>query len=309
MGTIRNKKPDLINSLINDSSQYNVMQFLRLLEQHLPQPISVTTNNPGLKLISAPELTFPASDIKSCTLQHQQLVTQLTFMGLCGVDSPLPQYFAEYIQANNANSACLYDFLNIFSNRIYTLLYLVWKKYHIFLNPEKSKYLNYLIALSGNILTPQDQQEYAFAGLMGSQHHNCSSLTAMLSDYLQAAVLIDELMPVWVELNNTLSIGQDNISIGDNAILGNHAIAAQKIIIRVGPLSLQQAIKILPDQSAYQRLINLISRYVDLHISYDIILILRPATTCITLGKNNVKLGWTSWIGKCGNLNIKLIHA
>ncbi len=301
-----NKKPSLNKKLVKDSSQYNFMQYLQLLEQQwLDEPISAKTNHPNLKLIPTKDLGFPASDIKSSTIQQQQLTVQLTFMGLCGADSPLPQYFAEYIQADNPGSDCMYDFLNIFSNRIYILLYLAWKKYHLFLNPEKSNYLKYLIALSGNTLTVNDQREFAFAGLLGSQHHNCASLTASLSDYLQAPVNIQEFIPVWVDLGEALAIGRDKISVGDNAMLGNQAAAAQKIIIQIGPLTLTQALQLLPDQDSYQRLTSLIKRYIDMHISCDIVLLLRPASSCITLGKTEAKLGWISWLGKRGKLTIK----
>ena len=306
MGSTGNKKSGLNKNLVKNSNQYNFMQFLRLLEQHwLEKPISAKTNNLNLKLIPTKDLSFPASDIKSSTIQQQQLTLQLTFMGLCGTDSPLPQYFSEYIRADNPGSECMYDFLNIFSNRIYILLYLVWKKYHLFLNPEKSNYLKYLIALSGNALTANDQREFAFAGLLGSQHHNCTSLTASLSDYLQAPVTIQEFIPTWVDLGETLTIGRDHISIGDNAMLGNHATAAQKIIIQIGPLTLTQAQQILPDQDSYQRLTNLIKRYIDMHISCDVVLLLCHANNCLTLGSSDIKLGWTSWLGKRGKLTIK----
>ncbi len=301
-----NQKPSIDKNLLQNSSQYNFMQFMQLLEQSwLEQPLSANTNSPNLNLTSTKDISFPGSDIKSAKLKHEQVSLELTFMGLCGTDSPLPQYFAEYIQANNAGSDCMYDFLNIFNNRIYLLLYLVWKKYHIFLNPEKSNYLKYLTAISGNSLTANDQREFAFAGLLGSQHHNSSSLTASLSDYLQAPVSIQEFIPTWVDLGDALTIGHDHIIIGDNAMLGNQAAAAQKIIIQIGPLTLTQAQQILPDQDSYQRLTNLIKRYIDMHISCDIILLLRPASTCITLGKKEAKLGWTSWLGKRGELQIR----
>ena len=86
---------------------------MHLLEQHgLPPP----------KLIPAKSLSFPASDIKKCSKdEHNNIIMELNFMGLYGVDSPLPHYFSEYVHKSHNN--CLADFLNIFNNRIYHLFY------------------------------------------------------------------------------------------------------------------------------------------------------------------------------------------
>lgn len=307
MGTItRRKLPDLVKNIVKSGEQYNFFQLMHLLEQHwLPCAISAKTINEHLQLIPCKDMGFPATDIKQCNIdKHHKITTHLTFLGLCGVDSPLPHYFSEYIHQEQINADCIYDFLNIFNNRLYILQYLAWKKYHL-----NNSYNEYLIALSGNILQNRDEQEFAFAGLLGAWHHNSTSLSGIISDYLgQVLVKIKQFMPRWINVGTTLQLGPDRICLGDNAILGNQALTtADKITIFIGPLEMSQTLALLPDQEQYQRLIQLISRYIGSNITFNITFITKTPKTCLILGQDNIKIGWISWLGEQDNDNIKII--
>jgi len=307
----RRKLPDLVKDIIKHGSQYNFFQAIRLLENDwLPNDLSTNTVNKNLQLISVSEISFPAADIKECTIDDDnKLKLKLTFMGLCGVDSPLSHYFLEYAQRDDEHAKCVSDFLNIFNNRLYTFLYLIWKKYRPFAHIEKSPYLEYLKFLSGNSLTAQDGNEFAFAGLLGSPVHNAVALTGLISEYLNdVPVSVQQFVPCLINLKSILQIGISEICLGDNAILGSQIVTmTQKIIIQIGPLDNQRAIQLFPGRTENHHLKNLVSRYLGPTLQFDIILIINIIhTQCLKLGADDIKLGWMSWLGKCAHENYRM---
>lgn len=307
----RRKLPGLVNDIIKHGSQYNFFQAIRLLEDGwLPNDLSTNTVNKNLQLISVSEISFPAADIKECTIDEQnRLKLKLTFMGLCGVDSPLPHYFLEYAQRDNEYAECISDFLNIFNNRLYTFLYLVWKKYRPFAHIEKSPYLEYLKFLSGNSLTAQDGNEFAFAGLLGSPVHNTVALASLISEYLNdVPVSVQQFVPCLINLKSVLQIGINKICLGGNAMLGSQIVTrTRKIVIQIGPLNNQHVTQLFPGQIENYRLKNLISRYLGPTLQFDIVLIVDIAhTRCLKLGADDINLGWISWLGKCAHKNYRI---
>jgi type VI secretion system protein ImpH len=307
----RRKLPGLVNDIIKHGSQYNFFQAIRLLEDSwLAHGLFANIVNKNLQLISVSEISFPAADIKECTIdEHNKLKLKLTFMGLCGVDSPLSHYFLEYAQRNNEYAECISDFLNIFNNRLYTFLYLVWKKYRPFAHIENSPYLEYLKFLSGNSLTAQDGNEFAFVGLLGPPTHSAVALTGIISEYLNdVPVSVQQFVPCLINLKSVLQIGINKICLGDNAILGSQVVTkTRKIIIQIGPLKNQCHAQLFPGQIENCRLKNLISRYLGPTLQFDLFLIVNIARThCIKLGADDIKLGWMSWLGKCAHKNYRM---
>jgi len=287
------KLPAIIKNIIQDGAKYNFLQLMRLLEKcWLTDHLSSNLLNKYIQLNSAAEISFPANDIKKCTINEQnKLQLQLTFMGLCGVDSPLPHYFLEH------NNNCIYNFLNIFNNRLYILFYLAWKKYHPFVQLNDSPYLQYLKFLSGNLLTEQDSQEFAVAGLLGTRVHSSIGLVGLLREYAEC-IQVTQFVPYWTNLDKILQIG-DAIYLGDNSLLGDQIVTrTRKIAIQIGPLDSEEALQLFPGQIKNQRLRCLIARYLCPGILFDLILIITPTITdCLKLG-NNIQLGWISWLGK-----------
>lgn len=306
----RRKLPGLIKNIIKHGSQYNFFQAIRLLENNwLTQDLSASGVNKNLQLASASEISFPATDIKECTInEYNKLKLKLTFMGLCGVDSPLSHYFLEYAQRDDECAQCISDFLNIFSNRPYTFLYLVWKKYRPYAHREKSPYSEYLKFLSGNTLTTEDTNEFAFVGLFGSPIHNAIALTGIISEYLNnIPVNVQQFVPCLIDLKAVLQIGVDKICLGDNAVLGSQiAATTRKIIIQIGPLDNQHAAQLFPGQVGNYRLKNLISRYLGPTLQFDIMLIVNIGGRCLKLGTDVTTLGRISWLGKCAYRNYRI---
>jgi type VI secretion system protein ImpH len=210
---------------IENIHNYSFHQVMRILEQK--NLLSKTHLN------SSESLSFPASDIQSIKTDAKgNILLLVNFMGLIGVDSPLPHYFIELANQDNEAGQRLRSLLNLFSESILFLLYKAWRQYHPFVQLEQasSTYLMQLRSLSGNKLKEQDRQEYALAGLLGTKFRGtvglCSSLKLLLGT---DDVSIKAFQPHWVHAP-ALLLNRDNIILSDNSFLGENILDLQRRI-------------------------------------------------------------------------------
>ena len=111
---------------------------------------------------------FPASEIKGLELPdrpHLPPTIRVTFMGLYGVESPLPTHYIDDITQRREGYEATADFLDIFNHRLIAQYYRIWRKYSYpatFEEGGKDRTSQYLLGLVGlgiegcaeNIATP-----------------------------------------------------------------------------------------------------------------------------------------------------------
>jgi len=259
-----------------------------------------------LRMRPAPEISFPGADVRRCEFDDNGCVDlQLNFMGLYGVDAPLPHYFTEFIARDDESSKSMRAFLDIFSHRIYALFYLAWKKYrpHVDLDSPNSAYLDYVLALSGQTLNKEDTVELGFSGSMGSRVRNATALGGMLTEFMgDTPTTVEQFVPRWVTIDTEAFVGGEDhqaMELGDNTILGNEVLdISGKIDIRIGPMDATDIKRLLPGRPDSLALGNLIKRYLDPTIDFDLVLIIRPSSSLgMQLGSEDVMLGWSTWVG------------
>lgn len=116
----------------------NFYRFCRLLEQSQPEaPVFGSgwqVRHEPVRFRSHPGMGFPASEIKGITdpePEHGHLppTVQVTFMGLYGVESPLPTHYIDDIAQRREGWEATRDFLDIFNHRLITQYYRIWRKY------------------------------------------------------------------------------------------------------------------------------------------------------------------------------------
>ncbi|AGB81992.1 type VI secretion protein, VC_A0111 family [Serratia sp. FGI94] len=118
-------------------TRINFYRFCQLLEKRHPQrPPLGATSKPGddpLRLVPHPGMGFPASELKAVEYNeedaHASPKVRTTFMGLYGVDSPLPTVYLDDIAQRREGHEALQGFLDIFNHRILTQFYRIWRKY------------------------------------------------------------------------------------------------------------------------------------------------------------------------------------
>lgn len=304
---------DLISALPQQCQNYQFWQLMRLLTNALPtEALQHDYLHRWLRLLPAADLRFPAADVQNCQwTAGNKIELQLNFMGLYGVDSPLPHYFLMAALQEDETGARWRSFLNIFSQRIYTLLYLAWIKYHpIAQEQAANKYRQYLMHISGRTLTQDDPEALAFCGLYGAKVHSASSLTWLLEQYLPSGTNVNllQFQPRWVEMLGENRLGVGN-SLGDNILLGEMMLdCSSKITIELSGMTLSTLFQWLPGAKQGRQLGQLINRYLNPLLEFDIIFKLKPSQTVMTiLGQDAILLGWSCWLGQPNQTDYELI--
>lgn len=127
----------LLNSLGENLPRTNFYRFCQLLEQwnpHMPCPGS--QQSPRYDVIRFrphPGMGFPAGELKSAEYHPEQTTfpptVRITFMGLYGVESPLPTTYLDDITQRQEGSDVAAEFLDIFNHRLIAQFYRIWRKY------------------------------------------------------------------------------------------------------------------------------------------------------------------------------------
>ncbi len=114
----------------------NFYRFCQLLEQSQPEvPVPGTDWQVGLEPVRYrphPGMGFPAGEIKGMNEPEHAHLPQsvhITFMGLYGVESPLPTHYIDDIAQQREGWEATCDFLDIFNHRLISLYYRIWRKY------------------------------------------------------------------------------------------------------------------------------------------------------------------------------------
>jgi type VI secretion system protein ImpH len=128
----------LINRLTPQISRINFYRFCQYLEQATPHapPLGSTANpaDDAVRFRPHPGMGFPVSELKAVEYAAQQpdapLTVRTTFLGLYGVDSPLPTAYLDDIAQGKDGHEAVMAFLDIFNHRFTTQYYRIWRKYN-----------------------------------------------------------------------------------------------------------------------------------------------------------------------------------
>ncbi|EHJ4150588.1 type VI secretion system baseplate subunit TssG [Enterobacter hormaechei] len=114
----------------------NFYRFCQLLEQSLPEmPVPGSdwrVRQEPVRFRPHPGMGFPSGEIRGMEdPEHPHLPpsVRVTFMGLYGVESPLPTHYTDDIAQRREGHDATQDFLDIFSHRLITQYYRIWRKY------------------------------------------------------------------------------------------------------------------------------------------------------------------------------------
>ncbi|MGD9199942.1 MAG: type VI secretion system baseplate subunit TssG [Chitinispirillia bacterium] len=305
---------DLKSHLKKKAYDFDFFQAITLLEEYFRKKDNVTEllNSGRIQFSSDTSISFPPSDISSVQENEDGSIRFfLSFMGLLGISSPLPQYFIEQgLRRDEDDKSALVDFLNIFEHRLYVLFYQAWKKYRLInmLSSRDPFKLFEKIALLGGLTSERLQKWQRMVGYSGIMAVSCRSaegLRTILSSYFNnIPVNIVPWIPRWAEVRDLKQIGSDSV-LGVNAMIGTHIRdVGGKFRVVLGPLKKVTFQTFLPDSKNIDQLQEIVSNYLTDPLEFDIEVKLKPSDlTPVILGGNDAKLGI---ISSCGRSSEKL---
>jgi len=309
----------IINDILKAGPSFNVWQAVRIIEQitmkNFPGRKDFLFDQTGLRFQPYENYEYPPTDIREITCKDNEIKFVLNFLGLYGVNSPLPRCYHEQVSIQirifGEGNVPLQNFLDIFNNRFYWLYYQSWKKYRFYLfinehndNVIKERLFSF-IGKSSNSVNPNaglsDYFLLKFAGNFIQRVRNKNNLKILLSHlFPKYSINIIEFIPCWIELSDMPVLGGINYKLGVNSFIGRTVIDyMSKVCIEIGELSYKDYLKFLPGCENVKKLIELFSMYANDGLEFDLKLIFNSEEiTSIDLSNEILRLGTTFWLGK-----------
>lgn len=301
---------------------FEFFQLVRLLQlvQRGRSPVG-TGADPATESVRFgvhPSLAFPPGEIHSLEWPAggpPKLLIQ--FFGLIGPLGVLPTWYTEYLLARlRARDATLRDFLDLFHHRILSLFYRAWERYRFAVPYERGEpesFTQHLFELIG-LGTPglrgrqaiEDQSLLYYAGLWAQQPRSAGAFEQILADYFDIPVSVEPFAGAWRSLDpSSWSLLDEEQStsrqLGVGVILGDEVWDAQSVLlVRLGPLTIEQYCAFLPSGRAYAPLWTIARLFCGDDVDVEVRLVLRRQETPLCeLGVSEEperRLGWTTWL-------------
>ncbi|MGV3345350.1 type VI secretion system baseplate subunit TssG [Enterobacteriaceae bacterium LUAb1] len=310
----------LTEALRGDIWRVNFYRFCQLLEQEYPEAPKLGSTEKlsadPVRFRPWPGMGFPASELKAVETDkdypERPPAVRTTFLGLYGVDSPLPTACLDDIARRREGYEATTAFLDIFSHRICTQYYRIWRKYAwpaTFEAGGVDDTSQCLLGLAGlgipgtakQIATPVSR----FLALLGTMHlptrnaEGIRQLVSLLAPDTQAAVISPD--PVKVPAEKRSGTGKaSRVSLSQRAILGRSGKeACSRILLMLATDNPQEAQGWLPGGQIHTDLMVLLRVYMGYRS--DVRLRLTVPVSCLPeprLGKaSRIQLGRTGVLG------------
>ncbi|HPW55792.1 MAG: type VI secretion system baseplate subunit TssG [Thermoanaerobaculaceae bacterium] len=305
--------------------QFDFFQLVYLLERWLDRRAPVGGPGPiddeGVRFRPDASLAFSPADVMrvekadaderrpGSSWDYRVVVS---FMGLYGVAAPSPVYFSELIGFEDVDPDPLVDFLDLFNHRLISLYYRAWLRYRYPYRFEvggADQLSGFLLAFLG-LCDPVSRQGLGvdafrllkYIGLLSLRSKPPEALQRVLTDYLGGfPVAVRELVLRWVDIEpaNRNRLGLGASTLGRDLLVGTRLPDRMgRVRVVVGPLGLDQFLKLLPDRTLFGEVCSLIELQTFKRFAYDVELRLHGSAvpTLQVGGPAAVRLGWTSFL-------------
>jgi type VI secretion system protein ImpH len=314
----------VIETLLGRSRQFSFFQAIRLLQQAHPHGAPIGGAGPAkrevLRLRPHASLAFPTSDIETIDRIESEegnlarfLVT-VTFLGLYGVDSPLPSFYTEQVLAEEGEEGLKRPFLDLFHHRILSLFYRCWEKYRYDVQYQPgardlfSQRMFALIGLGSPTIRASTALDWPrllpYLGLLGMQTHSATVLAGLVSHYFgNIPVRIEEFVGRWVpfERDQRQVLGRANGVLGEDCTLGARFYdRGGKFRLHIGPVDFATYCDFLPSGKSHDTVRELIKLGLRDPLEFDVqVSVMASERPDFELsGMSPCRLGWSSWLGR-----------
>lgn len=271
---VRQQAADLTHQLVDRGDRYSFFQAYRLLR--LLASREGVTEHDNIRVRPRLGLGFPQTDLQNIqALGHQRYRITANFLGLYGVDSPLPTFYTEDLLNEQSDGyAVNREFLDIFAQSIYPMFFQAWLKARPALRVLEyadQGMLDILYSFVG-IAQPRKHLNTPGMGLLlrfgsiYSQHVRTAAglHTVLKTCFASAKVELKQLQPVWVDIPNAqrFRLGQSACSLGQSAHVGERCRSLDGITISLTGLPAALYRDLLPGHVAFEQLRFLVDYYL-----------------------------------------------
>lgn len=302
-----------------DLQRINFYRFCQLLEKRNPgKPLMGSTSHPAddpVRFVPDPGMGFPASELKAIEYNEDDNskppLIRTTFMGMYGVDSPLPTAYLDDITQRREGHDAAQGFLDIFSHRILTQFYRIWRKYSYPASFEPGGHDSISQSLLGlvglgipgtaeHIATPVSR----FLSLLGvlqqpgKTQEGMQALVSLLAPETEVKVSPYCLRPVPVSRPFGF-YGDEDFLLDGNTPLGDEAMDANsQLLIALSTCNAQEAQGWKPEGVLYQDFLVMLRVYLGWRFKAKITLTTETRLLAAPpLGEGNFWLGMNGVLG------------
>jgi type VI secretion system protein ImpH len=262
-------------------------------------------------------LGFPASALHGYREETEAEETTrdlwVNFLGLLGSSGPMPLSLTEYVynRLHNHGDTTLAAFLDLFNHRMISLFYRAWARGQQTVSFDRREddwyadYVGSLLGVGGRAFRRRDvlpdESRLFYSGRLSCRTRNAEGLQAILEDFFERPVNIQECIGQWIPLlppdRSRLGRAAANSCLGVTTIVGSRFWECQhQFRIRLGPMSFAQYENLLPGGAGLQQLDAWARFYVGDELGWEIQLVLdRREIPTVSLGHRG-RLGWSCWL-------------
>lgn len=279
----------------------------------------------SLRFRATPSLAFPPHEISRAYEEERpnkipKFTLEIPFLGLYGPASPLPTFYTERLLREESSSHNLRDFLDIFNHALVTRLLdirgytrsLIERDTDTAKAQEKRTETTKILLRLGGLVAlseaakPQQDADTALLlpaiGLMAFRRGTARELRHLVGlIFRQATVEVEEWIPqpINIDEQQLARLGTGSARLG-SFLLGRRSVdASGGIRLKLGGLSYQDAMELLPGKAQYARLLRLLRMIVPGGLHVDLLLSVVDGQP-MKLGGAGAKLGWTTRLTAAG---------
>lgn len=279
----------------------------------------------GLRFPPAPVATV--AEAPGRRAERLRFEVTCTFLGLTGPSGALPDHYSEFVLRRiRVRDRALSSFLDAFHHRTISLFYRAWEKYRLPARVESAAaagagaaedFAAWTVAcFAGHGTTStrgrthlHDDVYSHFAGHFARRHRPAVCLEAVLSEYFDLRVSVEQFEPEWLLLEvrdrTRLPAATDprgrHTQLGRDTILGHRRCDVQgRFRVRVGPVPYAVFREFMPIGSLLEPFCELTREYAGPEFAFDVQPVLAPseAPPCHLGGErpDRPHLGWNTWL-------------
>lgn len=266
-----------------------------------------------VQLHSTTSLAHPASDIERLEYDEERdrVRLDISFLGLLGVDSPLPMAMVERVswlifQQREAGER-IKGVFDLFHQRLYSLLFRAWRKARPISRPGEQEPALYdrvlavigysrALGLGGDSLPALREVR-----LQTLRSRTAVGLQAMIEHRLgyRSGVRQLEFRRVSVAQSLRSVLGKANCQLGQSLLLGGRIADRNKISLEVKAGDFTQWERLLPGGEERRELDDALGIYLRDPIDYDVeVSLSRDEVPRCELGNPAHRVGYSVWIGR-----------
>lgn len=322
---------ELKGDLFDNTRQYAFSQAVRMLMRVVEERDGrgaaigrdIRASEEMIRFRTNNALSCPPSDIAEISSREvkdtytgetrERYNMMINFMGLHGVNSPLPSYYNEANLWGDPDDNPRRDFLDFFHHRTISLFYRIWEKYRYYVQFEpgaEDQFSSYVFGLVGLLDTSMRgrsriewQRVLSYVGLIVSRSRSAAIVRGVIGHCFQVEANIEQRIyrKVLIQEHQRNQLGKKNCILSKNCYLGKRVPDRNgKFRVVIGPLSFERFRGFLPGRPDYEALRDLMQFMLRDQLSYDIKLLLRaqdiPYLKMDADGEG--RLGWSTWLGE-----------